>query len=65
MTYQNRQPYYHRVTILFTSTGCTEEQFREHVLDQLNTNLLNGDDLFNFELEEWDEGEPGDPADLL
>jgi len=65
MSYQNRQPYYHRITLLFTSTGIDEERFRKLTIDRLNNELLNGDDLFDFEIEDWDEGEPGDPADLL
>jgi hypothetical protein len=59
MSYQNKQPYYHRVVILFTSTGETEERFQEF----LNNNQT--DEFFDFEIEEWDDGEPGDPADLL
>ena len=59
----NRQPFYHEVTLLFTTAGyLSEEKFRELVLDELNQTY---DDLFNFEIDGWQEGEPGDPADLL
>lgn len=59
MSYQNKQPHYHRITLLFTSTGITEEEAQEHF------NLTQTEDMFNMEIENWDEGEPGDPADLL
>ena len=62
----NRQPFYHRIVVTFTSAdGIDEETFRNLIFDDLIRNHLNGDDLFDFDIEEWNDGEPGDPADLL
>jgi len=59
MSHQNKQPYYHEALITFTTTGETEDRFQEFL------NNIQTDEFFNFEIQDWLDPEPGDPADLL
>ncbi len=63
----NKQPYYHRATLLFTATRPVD---RQELVDLLNEAIekLPKDDradiVVSVDVENCD-SEPGDPADLL
>lgn len=59
----NKQPFYHRCTILFTATEpMTEEDVLENIQDGLTMDIVIKDSI---QIEEFDDPEPGDPADLM
>lgn len=58
----NKQPYYHRATILFTATGAIPQEALE---EALNDKVADGNHVLYFEVEEYEDPEPGDPADLM
>ena len=55
-----KQPFYHRATILFTST----EPFTLAELERLLQAALWSKGIRSIQVEEMEEPEPGDPADL-
>ena len=59
----NKQPFYHRADVLFT---CTEPLSREEFIAALAKGLKrHGLVKGGIEVEEYDEPDPGDPADLM
>lgn len=59
----NKQPFYHRVTVLFTAT---EELTEADVLKKVRKGLSGRQVIASsVEIEEFDEPMPGDPADLM
>lgn len=61
----NRQPCYHRVTILFTATEEFEHLPLERQLNAILKKSLSGYVGDSLQIEEMDEPEWGDPADLM
>jgi hypothetical protein len=64
----SKQPFYHRVTLLFTSTsGCGEEQFLEAFQAFMKSKSASQLGIVpnSLTVETYEEPEPGDPADLL
>jgi hypothetical protein len=62
----NKQPFYHRATILFTATRpITEEEFRKLVAYAVECGLEGAGLEDTVEIEEWLEPEAGDPMDLM
>lgn len=59
---KNKQPFYHRATILFTATReITREELQEMLVNKLKSR-----DIVQFTQECEEIGaEPGDPADLM
>lgn len=55
-----KQPYYHRATILFTGKGVTMSR---NELEAVLRKAL-GKSYTDVVVEEFEEPEPGDPADL-
>lgn len=58
----NKQPFYCRATVLFTGI---RDMDRETFLSIMRGALRGHAVLSSVEIEEWDDPEPGDPADLL
>jgi hypothetical protein len=62
----NKQPFYHRVTVLFTATrALKEDELKDLLFDGLNEMSKGKIVKGSVEIEEFDEPEPGDPADLM
>lgn len=60
----NKQPFYHGCEVMFTAT----EEFTESRVLELITKGLESDPTVvkgSVEFAEYDEPEPGDPADLM
>jgi len=59
----NKQPFFHRCTILFTAyEPMTEAEVLENIQDGLTMDIV---DKLSIEIEEYDEPEAGDPVDLM
>lgn len=64
MNEPNKQPFYHRATILLTATRpISEAEFLEAVQTAFSGWVSVIPD--SIDLEEYDEPDPGDPADLM
>lgn len=61
---QNHQPFYHRVTFLFTAI---KEVTQDETLNALRLGFDKDTDIIkeSIMVEEFDEPEAGDPADLM
>lgn len=60
----NKQPFYHEVNIIFTSTRPIAQEEFAQALERLPKRKL-GIVAGSLEIEEFHEPEPGDPADLM
>jgi ABC-type Zn uptake system ZnuABC Zn-binding protein ZnuA len=60
----NKQPFYHRATILFTATSEYSEKDLQALLRALKTRKIKTILVDTIVVEECD-AEPGDPADLI
>ena len=66
---RNSQPFYHRATLLFTTTtGCSEERFvaalRAFARSKAGRSIGLVAESVEVEPNEWMEPEAGDPSDL-
>lgn len=65
----NKQPFYHRAVVLFTSTtGVGEDDFINALVKAIDTGkAFKGLEIIadTIDIEEYDDPEPGDPADLM
>lgn len=61
----NQQPYYHRVTVLFTCVDPMYEIDFEKILKRAMQEHHASYVAGSLEIDEFCEPEPGDPADLM
>lgn len=58
---KNKQPYYHRMTVLFTATSPIPKDLVEEIL----VKAMKKAHAFDVQIEEYEDPEPGDPTDLM